>query len=115
MLRRGSTRWGPRQKVKGRARVKRGVYKCEGCGNLGPATLPPEEGKKRRRNNAVVDHIKPVVDPAVGFESWDVFISNLFCEEEYLQLLCWTCHHTKTQEERAIANERRRTDKDSAS
>jgi hypothetical protein len=58
-----------------------------------------------------VDHIDPVIDPAVGFVSWDTVIERLFCEVEGFQVLCWACHHAKTNEERAIATARRRQEK----
>jgi 5-methylcytosine-specific restriction endonuclease McrA len=47
-----------------------------------------------------VDHKKPVVDPTKGFESWDIFIDNLFCEATNLQALCKGCHQIKTQLEK---------------
>lgn len=109
LLRKG--RWGPKYEALRNARVSRGVYKCACCGAEGPKTLPPLEGRKRRRNNAAVDHINPVIDPAVGFVDWDTVIERLFCEVEGFQVLCWACHHAKTNEERAIATARRRKEK----
>lgn len=47
-----------------------------------------------------VDHVKPVVDPKVGFVSWDEFIKRLFCGTNNLQVLCKACHATKTQKEK---------------
>jgi 5-methylcytosine-specific restriction endonuclease McrA len=44
-----------------------------------------------------VDHIYPIVDPEVGFVSWDEFILRLFCEKSNLQVLCSTCHTKKTK------------------
>ncbi len=43
-----------------------------------------------------VDHIIPVVDPIKGFESIEIFIENLFCDENNLQILCVSCHSQKT-------------------
>ena len=51
-----------------------------------------------------VDHINPVVDPKVGFTTWDTFIDRLFCTEEGLQVLCSTCHKKKTEQERKERN-----------
>lgn len=48
-----------------------------------------------------VDHKSPVVDPKVGFVSWDVFIERLFCEASNLQVLCKPCHKEKSREEKA--------------
>lgn len=82
------------------------------CSTIGPATLPPQEGKKRRRNNAAADHKTPVVDPNVGFVDWNTFIERLFCEEEGFQILCWECHTKVTKEERTIATLRRKLEKE---
>ena len=60
-----------------------------------------------------VDHITPVVDPAVGFDTWDKTIERMFCEADGLQVLCKGCHDKKTKGEKEIANERRRREKDS--
>jgi len=111
-LRQASSRWGPKNTAKSKARVARGSYKCALCNTIGPATLPPEEGKKRRRNNSAADHIKPVVDPTVGFQNWDTFIDRLFCEEEGFQILCHPCHTEVTKQEREIAKARRAKEKE---
>lgn len=110
-LRKALTRWGPKSKCISNARVERGVYKCEICKELGPATLPPKEGNKRRRKNIVADHIRPIVDPSVGFVDWNTWISRGFVELPAFQAICWQCHTDKTNEERAIAAARRREEK----
>lgn len=89
-LRRASMRWGPINAVKRNARVKRNTYKCNVCGGLFP------------NKDVVVDHIKPAVDPIKGFESWDIFIERLLCEEDNLQLICKECHSTKSDKERKL-------------
>lgn len=112
-LRAASNRWGPKYSVKKNARVERGVYRCAGYNRPShkvPASLPPKKGNKRRINNAVVDHIHPVIDPAVGFVSWDDVIKRMFCEEDGLQVLCHECHSKKTADERALAKKRRQND-----
>jgi len=106
-LRSATSRWGPKQSCIRDARVRRGVYVCEGCGREGPATLPPPEGNKRRIKNIVADHIHPIVDPAVGFTTYDSWIERCFVESEGYQALCHKCHTEKTAEERLIAKERR--------
>jgi 5-methylcytosine-specific restriction endonuclease McrA len=63
-------------------------YKCAKCKKGYVAT------------DVQVDHIDPVVDPAVGFVSWDVFIDRLFCKADNLQVLCKPCHAIKTKLER---------------
>lgn len=100
-LRQGSQRWPPKHKALKRAWRSRGQYECESCGTVGPKTLPPESGKKRRRNNAVVDHIEPIV-PVTGFTTWDDFIKRLYCEAEDLQILCYKCNKHKCSEENEL-------------
>jgi 5-methylcytosine-specific restriction endonuclease McrA len=105
MLRRGSIRWKPKYVAKAMARHHeklpngrgRDVFHslCAECEQLVPET------------SAVVDHIKPVVDPNVGFTTWDDFIERLFCEADNLQVLCKVCHDEKTAKEKAEAKERK--------
>ena len=71
---------------------------CAGYGR------PPHEV---RAKEIEVDHIEPVVDPDVGFTTWDDFIERLFVEEDKLQVLCKDCHKKKTAEE---ARKRRKKD-----
>lgn len=111
-LRSISNRWPPKFEVKKKARVERGIYLCAGFNRKPhkvPASLPPAAGNKRRINNAVVDHIHPVIDPVEGFTSWDDVISRMFCEADGLQVLCHACHSAKTAEERKIRNDDTRT------
>ena len=108
-LRGSSRKWAPISDVLTEARVRRGTYLCANCKEEGPATIKIE-GK--RVKNAVVDHINPIVDPEVGFTTWDDFINRLFCEEENLQVLCHSCHKEKSNKERAVAAARRKKEKD---
>lgn len=62
-------------------------YQCNSCKELFPS------------KEVQVDHIEPVVDPKVGFISWDIFIQRLFCEKKNLQVLCKSCHLIKTKAE----------------
>jgi 5-methylcytosine-specific restriction endonuclease McrA len=55
-----------------------------------------------------VDHVLPVVDPDIGFIDWNIFIERLFCDISNLMVLCKKDHHSKTNEEKAIAVERRK-------
>lgn len=63
-------------------------YRCAICRNLFTST------------DIQIDHIEPVVDPKVGFVSWDVYISRMYCEVDNFQVLCKPCHKVKTKEER---------------
>ena len=47
-----------------------------------------------------VDHISPVVSVVEGFLDFNTFIERLFCDESNLQVICDSCHNTKTQAER---------------
>ena len=97
VLRAGSRRWPPKYntlnsaKTEKKKNVKTGRlaqhYKCTQC------------KKEYTSKDIQVDHIAPVVDPQVGFVSWDVFIERLFCDETNLQVLCTTCHNKKTKKE----------------
>jgi len=111
-LRSAFTRWQPKQQCIKNARVRRGVYVCEECKQEGPATLPPLKGNKRRRKNICADHIRPIVCPSSGFVDYNTWIAKGFIEIDGFQALCWQCHTDKTNEERAIAKERRRREKD---
>ncbi len=104
-LRAASMKWPPKNEVKKKARVKRGVYICADCKQQIANTIVLE-GK--RVKNVFVDHIRPVIDPYTGFTTWDEVIERMFCEEEHLQLLCKKCHEVKTAEERQIAKERKK-------
>jgi len=100
-------RWPPRYQSIRAAKVGYGLYQCAICGTIGPPTLPPEEGKKARRNNATADHTDPVVDPRVGFVDWNTFIERLYVEVDGFQCLCHKCNKEKMLEEIAIRKETR--------
>ena len=103
-LRSATRKWAPIQTAVKEARVSRGIYECASCKEHKPKTSIVD-GK--RVNNCNVDHIHPIVDPATGFTTWDEYIERMFVEIDKLQVLCYTCHEEKTNEERAIAKERR--------
>jgi 5-methylcytosine-specific restriction endonuclease McrA len=111
LLRKGTMRWAPKNLVLKEARTAKGVYLCAGCKEEVPVTVK-KDGKRVR--NVFVDHINPIVDPALGFTSWDDYIDRMFCEKDNLQLLCKDCHDLKTSKERQQAKEakdgRRSTD-----
>ena len=110
-LRSLTLKWGPKNRAKARARVDRGLYRCDGCNDVGPATLSPLKVGGKRINNAVVDHIHPVVDPIEGFVSWDVYIERLLCESEGYQVLCHECHNRKSANERVMRTEAKRAER----
>jgi len=81
-----------------RKRVKYWV-KCELCGCW------------EAKSNIQLDHFHPVVPIDSSFEqmSVDEVIDRMWCEENYLQPLCKTCHKQKTLDEN---KERRRIKKE---
>ena len=104
-LRGASYKWLPTIETMREARRGRGQYECNVCKQIVPPTL-------NRQKNIAVDHLRPIVNPSIGFVSWDSFIENLYCEKENLQLVCRSCHNKKTKEENDIAKERRKKEKD---
>lgn len=107
-LRGASRKWAPIQDALKDARVERGYYKCNGCKKKVTATV--KEGRKRVKN-VHVDHINPIIDPNVGFTTWDDCIDRMFCEQENLQVLCRKCHDIKCAEEKEIEKARRAREK----
>lgn len=99
ILRRGSFYWKPRTEAMTAARVSRGQYKCALCTDL----FGPKE--------VALDHIHPVVDPRHGFVSWDDYINRLFCPAEGFQVICHSCHDSKTRIEDSL-REQYKTPKD---
>src|SRR6478609_3304240 len=108
-LRAATMRWGPIASCLKAARVGRGEYLCAECKETVPAST--KVGGKRIKN-VHVDHILPIVDPDVGFVSYDVLIERMFCEQDNLQVLCNDCHTAKTDDEKARAKARRIREKD---
>jgi 5-methylcytosine-specific restriction endonuclease McrA len=108
-LRAATMRWGPISKCLSLARESRGFYSCAGCGQTVPATT---KVGGRRTKNVHVDHIAPIIDPTEGFVSYDKLIERMFCEQDNLQVLCTECHDIKTDNEKALAKERRRKEKE---
>jgi hypothetical protein len=108
-LRGASWKWKPISEAMKKAKVGHGVYICQGCLHNVPVTIVVN-GK--RIKNVFVDHTNPIVDPVVGFVSWDEFINRLYCEEDNLQVLCGECHDKKSYEETQIAKERKKKEKE---
>ena len=103
VLRAGSRKWPPKYLTLAAAKTEKKLsakskrlaqhYRCNSC------------KKEFTQTDVEVDHINPIVDPKVGFVSWDLFIERLFCEAENLQVLCKSCHKTKTLSEKKKKNE----------
>lgn len=108
-LRRATIKWAPIQETLKEARTRRGFYMCASCKQEVTASIKNDNGK--RIKNAIVDHIQPIIDPAVGFTTWDDCINRMFCEKNNLQVVCHECHQEKSNEEKAIAKARRDNEK----
>ena len=89
-LRRASFRYPGRSEAMKAARIERGMYKCNMCGGT------------FRNKEIRVDHKFPVVDPTKGFETWDIYISRMFCAASDLQIICETCHDSKSFTEKEL-------------
>ena len=97
-LRAGARRWQPKYSTLNAAKTEKKInvktgrlaqhFRCSCC------------GEEFTAKDVEVDHRKPVVDPKVGFQSWDVFVDRLFCEADNLQVLCKPCHLIKSNQEK---------------
>ena len=96
-------RWKPKHDAIKLAFVKNGknpatgrdckLHQCSACNELFPM-------KDMR-----ADHLRPVVNPHVGFVSWDQYIQRMFVEVDHYRAICVGCHKEKTAEERALRKE----------
>lgn len=77
--------WSPlRREALKRAKTASGLYKCSDCDN--------------EYEKVHVDHIEPVIDVKNGWQGYDSFVERLlFISDSGVQILCETCHSTKTQ------------------
>lgn len=78
-------RWSPQRKkcLAGR--------NCEVCGRIAKKLF--------------ADHIQPVVDPAKGFENWQIYYERMFLGP--LQRICKKCHSIKTKEENKLRRKKK--------
>jgi hypothetical protein len=96
ILRQGTITWSGRKECLNRGRRQRVIGKkkdgedkllwervCDGCG----------EWHLQKDNDLEVDHIDEV-GPFKG--CFDIFIRRMYCLQENLQALCFTCHTRKT-------------------
>lgn len=91
-LRRISITWKPINECRKKAKVsytgnnkrRKVSYICNSCKGEFSST------------ETSVDHIEPI-GSLKSFEDLPQFVEKLFCEEQFLQVLCKTCHDKKTQ------------------
>ena len=96
-LRRASSRWAPKYTCRKNSKRGYNKYECALCHEI--------VGNKHIK----VDHIDPVIDPNVGFISYDEFIRRLFVELPGYQAICTYCHDKKTASEREIRKANKQT------
>jgi 5-methylcytosine-specific restriction endonuclease McrA len=110
-LRKLSLSYDERYRAKLRTKVAPSTYKCQHCGILiydGKSDLDKVCEKNKLPKAKVIagkmhmDHIEPMIDPSVGFQSWDELIDRLFCSSEGYQGLCADCHRIKTDKENGV-------------
>lgn len=104
------------QEVLKEIRIEEPKYKKDGTLAKKPAVFYTCAmcGKKFKSTEVAVDHIIPVIPIDETFTTWDKFVERLFCDKSNLQVLCSytlknkhlhddipSCHHKKTQEEKA--------------
>lgn len=106
-IRSAARRWEPRYKTLANAFVGRKTNKA--TGKMAKHYSCAECSKHFVTTDVQVDHILPVVDPQKGFETWDKFIYNMYCDSVNLQVLCKKCHLVKTKAEKAVASKRKVT------
>jgi len=95
VLRGGSRRWPPKYETLNESKTEKKVntltgriaqhFRCASCGGEFPA------------KQVNVNHKVPVVDPEIGFTTWDDFIERLFCDKSLLEVLCVPCHKEVTE------------------
>lgn len=106
LLRKGTLRWKPRG-IALRARRDGKVVNPD-TGKMCIASKCDSCGERFMEKLMKVDHINPVVDPLKGWEGFDSFIKNLFCEVDNFQILCKVCHDKKSKEETELRKKTRR-------
>lgn len=81
------------------SRARKECLASDGCSSCG------------REEKLFADHVDPVIDPATGFEGWDVLYRRMFGGR--LQPLCEACHKAKTKAENNARAKARRQKKKS--
>ena len=94
-LRRASFRYPGRSEAMKAARIDRGLYKCAMCSGT------------FRNKEIRVDHKFPVVDVKTGFVDWNTYIARMFCDASQLQIICTTCHDSKSFTEKELRKQYR--------
>ncbi len=79
-------------RVKKRARLSIGLYRCEKCGS---------HVKKVQIDHKEAIGSTPGSKFATSEDNWDRFINRLFCDDLCLQVICIPCHEAISKQQRA--------------
>ncbi len=90
-LRKAFAKYPPRYQTVAASKGGRNQYVCASCGQV--------YGKK----DVAVDHITPC-GTLRKYSDLPSFVERLFCGREGLQVLCKSCHYTKTMYERGMTD-----------
>lgn len=95
-------RWSPeRREVLAKARIDKGVYKCEACKReVLIVDYVTNRKRKRRKIDGAIDHKEPIGKQPKTWSGYPKWYGRLFCPIENLQFLCTECHLVKTNREK---------------
>jgi 5-methylcytosine-specific restriction endonuclease McrA len=96
-------RWSlERREVLKKARMAKGIYKCDECSRaVFIVDYITNRKRKRRKIDGAVDHILPIGKGPKKWSDYKKWYEKLFCPIENLQFLCTECHLIKTNQEKA--------------
>ena len=106
-LRKLSLRHPARIRAKNKNKVDKALFACDNCETLtyeGVSDKNMDALQQKYPKHTIVkgrielDHIVAVVGMG-GFEDWNHYIPNLFCDESNFSPLCTSCHKEKTKKE----------------
>lgn len=101
--------WSPsRTEVLKRVKIGIDEWRCEECLKaVTQVDYITKKGRKRKRIDGAVDHIKPVGKQPQSFEEWPAYLAKMYCPIENLMFLCTTCHAIKSKAEAAARKKKK--------
>lgn len=114
-----SYRWKPRNQAKANAKVDSALYRCAKCGCLCYEGTSEENYIEylyqyedyEVKGKGAMDHIVPVIDPELGFQTLDILAERMFVPLDGWQYLCYDDHKEKSKienEARKVARQTRK-------
>jgi hypothetical protein len=58
--------------------------------------------RSTKDSKIAIDHIKPVIDPEIGFVDLNTYFDRLWCHRSNLRKICQSCHTRKNNSERFV-------------